>query len=71
VLAQELGQHFHDRPVILFRLPRDSFERVDAAQPHVELLVAELVDGPAEPVRELPLPVQLERPRVLGAACGR
>jgi hypothetical protein len=55
VLAHIRGQHLHDRPVVFLRVPCDPLEGVDATQPDVHLLVAELLNRTREPLGDLPL----------------
>jgi len=48
MLTQVGGEHLRDRPVQLGRVPGDLLQRVDGADSDVELLAAELIDGPRE-----------------------
>ena len=39
---------------VLFGVPGDALQRIDTAEPHIEALVAELVDCPGESLGHLP-----------------
>ena len=53
------GQDLYDGPVVLFGLPSDPFEGVDAAQSHLQQFISfvvcrpELIDSPREAFRNL------------------
>ncbi len=53
MLADERRQHVHDGAVVGGRVDRDAFQRVQAAEPDVEGVRAELGDGGGVPVRQL------------------
>ena len=63
VLADEGGQHLHDGGVVPGGITADPLEGVDAADAHVELVRAELLDGLGVAVGHLPLAGQGEAPR--------
>ena len=56
-LADEGGQVLHHRPVVLGAFLRNPLERVDTAQPHLQLVTAELLDRLAEALGYAPLQV--------------
>src|SRR6266567_11515 len=60
VAADEGGQHLADHGTVGGRVAGNSLQRVDPAKPHVKLDMAELVDRPGEPLRQLPLLRDLE-----------
>ncbi len=60
VAAHERGQHLADGGAVGGGVAGDSLQGVDAAEPHVELGVAELVDRAGEPLGDLALLGDLE-----------
>jgi hypothetical protein len=54
--ADEGGQHLPDRGPIGNGVASDALQRVDPAKPHVQLVVAELVDRPGVALGDLALP---------------
>ena len=44
-LADIGGQDFHHRPVVCFRALSNSFQGIDAAEPKLDILTRELIDG--------------------------
>ena len=63
VLPDERGEHLHHGGMIFGGIPSDPLEGVDAADAHIELVRAELLDGLGVTVRHLPLAGQGEVPR--------
>jgi hypothetical protein len=61
MLTDERGEHLHDGRVVFGGIAGDPLEGVDAADAHVELVRAELLDGLGVAVRHLTLLGQLER----------
>jgi hypothetical protein len=57
--TDESRQHFSYGGPILGRIASDTFERINASQPHVPILVAKLIDCSSEPLRDLALATQL------------
>ena len=66
VLADECGEYLHHGGVVFGGIPGDPLEGVDAADAHVELVRAELLDGLGVAVGYLPLLGQLERAHATG-----
>ena len=58
-LPDEGGQVLHHRPVVGGAFLRNPFERIDAAQPHFQLVAAELLNRLAEAFSDTPLQVGL------------
>ena len=63
MLADERGQDFHDRRMVLGGVARYSLQDVDAADPHIKLVGPELLDRLGAAVGHLPFPWQREVPR--------
>ena len=55
VLANERGQDLHHRGMVSRGVTGDALERVNAANAHVKLVGAELLNSPGKAVRHLPL----------------
>src|ERR1700730_14114779 len=53
VLPQVGGQDLHDRAVVLPRLTGNSLQGIDAPEPDIKFVAAELFDRPREPLRQL------------------
>jgi hypothetical protein len=60
VLADERGQDFDHRRVVAGRVAGNAFQRVDAANAHVKLVGAELLDRLGVAVGHMPLLGQLK-----------
>jgi hypothetical protein len=58
--ADERGEYFDDDGTIVGGVVDDALQRVDAAEPHVQLGYAELVDGAGKPFGNLTLLGDLE-----------
>ena len=63
VFSYKWGQDFDDRPVFALGGVRDSLERIESTKPHIQALVAELLDRTCKPLGDLALTIQLERAR--------
>jgi len=63
MLADECGEHIHHGGMVSRGVADDALQRVDAADPHVELLGSELFDGLGVPVGHLSFAGQGEVPR--------
>ena len=72
VLAYVRGEHFHDRPVVSWRVTADALQRVDAAQAHLQVRLAilelrtKLGDGLGNAIGDLDLAVDVQL--LLGSA---
>jgi len=62
VLPDECGEHLHHGRVVFGGIPGHPLEGVDAADAHVELVGAELLDGLGVAIGYLPLSGQVEVP---------
>jgi hypothetical protein len=62
MLPDKCGEHLHHGGVVFGGIAGDPLEGVDAADAHVDLLVAELLDGLGEAVSHLPFSGQGEVP---------
>jgi hypothetical protein len=62
VTANERGEHFGDGGAIVGGVVGDALQGVDAAEPHVQHGMAELVDGAGEPLGDLALTACLKLP---------
>jgi hypothetical protein len=58
--AHEGGEHLGDGRPVVGRVVGDALQRVDAAEPHVQFWVAQLVDGAGKPLGDLTLLRDLE-----------
>jgi hypothetical protein len=47
------GEHFHNRPVVSWRVAGNPFQSVDAAEAELELVAPELIDGSGKAVGDL------------------
>jgi hypothetical protein len=63
VLADERGEHLHHGRMVFCGVPGDALQRVDATDPHVELVRAELLDGLRVAVSYLSFAGQMEGAR--------
>ena len=70
VLADERGQDLYDGRMVSGGVAGDALQGVDAADPHVELVGAELLDRLGVAVGHLPLLGQLDSPQSTCAATG-
>ena len=61
VLPDECGEYLHHGGMVFGGIPGDPLEGIDAADAHVELVRAELLDGLGEAVGYLSLLGQFER----------